>query len=99
MKSSFTHGLETVGHLADCFFGAMHDASNQEVKPLKLGEAAEIYEQLGQSCAEKKLLQMNAKSYWLQAGLCLLGEPIISLERCLLANHIVRTLFVSQSYR
>lgn len=52
----------------------MHDDSHQEMKPPQLGRAAEIYEQLGQSCTEKKLLQMNAKNYWLQAGLCLLGE-------------------------
>lgn len=42
--------------------------------PPDLGGAAEIYEQLGRSCMEKKLLQMNAKGYWLQAGLCLLGK-------------------------
>lgn len=42
--------------------------------PPKLGRAAEIYEELGRSCMEKKLLAMNAKGYWLQTGLCLLGE-------------------------
>lgn len=42
--------------------------------PPDLRRAASIYEDLGRSCMEKKLLQMNAKSYWLQAGLCLLGE-------------------------
>ena len=42
--------------------------------PPDLARAAELYEQLGRSCMEKKLLQMNAKGYWLQAGLCLLGE-------------------------
>ncbi|CAM9636680.1 unnamed protein product [Ectocarpus sp. 6 AP-2014] len=36
--------------------------------------AAEIYEKLGRSCMEKKLLAMNAKGYWLQAGLCLLAQ-------------------------
>lgn len=46
----------------------------QDMDPPKLGRAAEIYEQLGRSCMEKKLLAMNAKGYWLQTGLCLLGE-------------------------
>ncbi|CAN0056462.1 unnamed protein product, partial [Ectocarpus sp. 13 AM-2016] len=36
--------------------------------------AAEIYEKLGRSCMEKKLLAMNAKGYWLQTGLCLLAQ-------------------------
>ncbi|CAM9922123.1 unnamed protein product [Ectocarpus sp. 12 AP-2014] len=36
--------------------------------------AAEIYEKLGRSCMEKKLLAMNAKGYWLQSGLCLLAQ-------------------------
>lgn len=46
----------------------------QDMDPPNLTQAAEIYEQLGRSCMEKKLLAMNAKGYWLQAGLCLLGE-------------------------
>ena len=46
----------------------------QDMEPPQLGRAATIYEKLGRSCMEKKLLQMNAKGYWLQAGLCLLGE-------------------------
>lgn len=45
--------------------------------PPDLARAAELYEQLGRSCMEKKLLQMNAKGYWLQAGLCLLGELLV----------------------
>jgi len=44
------------------------------MEPPQLGKAAAIYEKLGRSCMEKKLLAMNAKGYWLQTGLCLLGE-------------------------
>ncbi|CAN0231770.1 unnamed protein product, partial [Laminaria digitata] len=47
---------------------------SKDMDPPDLARAAELYEQLGRSCMEKKLLQMNAKGYWLQAGLCLLGE-------------------------
>lgn len=46
----------------------------QDMNPPDLGRAAEIFERLGKSCMEKKLLQMNAKGYWLQAGLCHLGK-------------------------
>lgn len=53
----------------------------QDMDPPKLGRAAEIYEQLGRSCMEKKLLAMNAKGYWLQTGLCLLGELLPDVER------------------
>ena len=52
----------------------------QDMDPPKLGRAAEIYEQLGRSCMEKKLLAMNAKGYWLQTGLCLLGELVFEIE-------------------
>eukprot|EP00903_Cladosiphon_okamuranus_P005768 g5718.t1 len=47
---------------------------SKDMDPPKLGRAAEIYEQLGRSCMEKKLLAMNAKGYWLQTGLCLLAQ-------------------------
>ncbi|CAN0001334.1 unnamed protein product [Scytosiphon promiscuus] len=47
---------------------------SKDMDPPKLTFAAEIYEQLGKSCMEKKLLAMNAKGYWLQAGLCLLAQ-------------------------
>lgn len=51
----------------------------QEMDPPDLQKAAEIYERLGHSCMEKKLLAMNAKGYWLQTGLCLLGETLSSI--------------------
>lgn len=47
---------------------------SQDMNPPDLGRAAEIFERLGKSCMEKKLLQMNAKGYWLQAGLCHLAQ-------------------------
>ncbi|CAM9958138.1 unnamed protein product [Ascophyllum nodosum] len=49
-------------------------AVSKDMEPPQLGRAATIYERLGRSCMEKKLLQMNAKGYWLQAGLCLLAQ-------------------------
>lgn len=57
----------------------MHDAActsfiGQEMKPPDLARAASIFEDLGKSCMDKRLLQMNAKRHWLQAGFCLLGE-------------------------
>ncbi|CAM9877666.1 unnamed protein product [Chrysoparadoxa australica] len=36
--------------------------------------AAQIFEDLGRSCMETRLLQMNAKGYWLQAGLCYMAS-------------------------
>ncbi|CAM9875343.1 unnamed protein product [Pylaiella littoralis] len=47
---------------------------SKEMDPPDLQKAAEIYERLGHSCMEKKLLAMNAKGYWLQTGLCLLAQ-------------------------
>ncbi|CAN0052312.1 unnamed protein product [Discosporangium mesarthrocarpum] len=59
---------------------------SQHVDPPDFGRAAQVYEQLGRSCMEKKLLQANAKAYWLQAGLCLLA-----LEDTVAAHEKLRT--------
>ncbi|CAN0360096.1 unnamed protein product, partial [Phaeothamnion confervicola] len=43
---------------------------SKEMNPPEFGKAADIFEQLGRSCMDTRLLQMNAKAYWLQAGMC-----------------------------
>ncbi|CAM9702241.1 unnamed protein product [Ectocarpus fasciculatus] len=71
--SEYLAGEGCVSQANACLVKIAAIVSKDKDKP-NLTLAAEIYEKLGRSCMEKKLLAMNAKGYWLQTGLCLLAQ-------------------------